>query len=88
MRPALSSDHRVIDGATAVQFQVKIQQMIEDPETLLIEWQRSREVEESRRDGCVAVPFCFDSDSVLPRSRDHCASSPKLMATCRCTGNV
>jgi 2-oxoglutarate dehydrogenase E2 component (dihydrolipoamide succinyltransferase) len=34
---ALSYDHRVIDGATAVQFLVKVKQMIEDPETLLIE---------------------------------------------------
>jgi 2-oxoglutarate dehydrogenase E2 component (dihydrolipoamide succinyltransferase) len=34
---AVSYDHRVIDGATAVQFLVKIKQMIEDPETLLIE---------------------------------------------------
>ncbi len=34
---ALSYDHRVIDGATAVQFLVKVKQLIEDPETLLIE---------------------------------------------------
>jgi 2-oxoglutarate dehydrogenase E2 component (dihydrolipoamide succinyltransferase) len=34
---ALSYDHRVIDGATAVQFLVVVKQMIEDPETLLIE---------------------------------------------------
>ena len=34
---ALSYDHRVVDGATAVQFLVKVKQMIEDPETLLIE---------------------------------------------------
>ncbi len=34
---ALSYDHRVIDGATAVQYLVKVKQMIEDPETLLIE---------------------------------------------------
>ncbi|MFT4036709.1 MAG: 2-oxoglutarate dehydrogenase complex dihydrolipoyllysine-residue succinyltransferase [Thermomicrobiales bacterium] len=34
---AVSYDHRVIDGATAVQFLVKVKQMIEDPETLLIE---------------------------------------------------
>ena len=37
MNLALSYDHRVIDGATAVQFLVKVKQMIEDPETLLIE---------------------------------------------------
>jgi 2-oxoglutarate dehydrogenase E2 component (dihydrolipoamide succinyltransferase) len=37
MNLALSYDHRVIDGATAVQFLVRIKQMIEDPETLLIE---------------------------------------------------
>ena len=34
---AVSYDHRVIDGATAVQYLVKVKQMIEDPETLLIE---------------------------------------------------
>src|ERR687894_180343 len=33
MNLALSYDHRVIDGATAVQYLVKIKQMIEDPET-------------------------------------------------------
>lgn len=37
MNLAVSYDHRVIDGATAVQFLVKIKQLIEDPETLLIE---------------------------------------------------
>ena len=37
MYMALSYDHRVIDGATAVQFLVKVKQMIEDPETMLIE---------------------------------------------------
>jgi 2-oxoglutarate dehydrogenase E2 component (dihydrolipoamide succinyltransferase) len=37
MNLAVSYDHRVIDGATAVQFLVKVKQMIEDPETLLIE---------------------------------------------------
>jgi 2-oxoglutarate dehydrogenase E2 component (dihydrolipoamide succinyltransferase) len=37
MNLALSYDHRVIDGATAVQFLVKVKQLIEDPETLLIE---------------------------------------------------
>jgi 2-oxoglutarate dehydrogenase E2 component (dihydrolipoamide succinyltransferase) len=34
---ALSYGHRIIDGATAVQFLVKIKQMIEVSETLLIE---------------------------------------------------
>lgn len=37
MNLAVSYDHRVVDGATAVQFLVRIKQMIEDPETLLIE---------------------------------------------------
>jgi 2-oxoglutarate dehydrogenase E2 component (dihydrolipoamide succinyltransferase) len=37
MNLAVSYDHRVIDGATAVQYLVKIKQLIEDPETLLIE---------------------------------------------------
>ena len=37
MNLAVSYDHRVIDGATAVQYLVKVKQMIEDPETLLIE---------------------------------------------------
>ena len=37
MNLAVSYDHRVIDGATAVQFLVRVKQMIEDPETLLIE---------------------------------------------------
>lgn len=34
---ALSYDHRVIDGSTAVQFLVKVKDLIEDPETLLLE---------------------------------------------------
>ncbi len=34
---ALSYDHRVVDGREAVQFLVRIKQLIEDPETLLIE---------------------------------------------------
>jgi 2-oxoglutarate dehydrogenase E2 component (dihydrolipoamide succinyltransferase) len=37
MNLAVSYDHRVIDGATAVRFLVKVKQLIEDPETLLIE---------------------------------------------------
>ena len=34
---ALSYDHRIIDGSTAVRFLVKIKDLIEDPETLLLE---------------------------------------------------
>ena len=34
---ALSYDHRIIDGSTAVRFLVKIKELIEDPETLLLE---------------------------------------------------
>ncbi len=34
---ALSYDHRIVDGSTAVQFLVRIKQLIEDPETLLLE---------------------------------------------------
>ncbi len=34
---ALSYDHRVVDGQGAVQFLVKIKELIEDPETLLLE---------------------------------------------------
>jgi len=34
---ALSYDHRIIDGADAVQFLVRIKQLIEDPESLLLE---------------------------------------------------
>ena len=34
---ALSYDHRIVDGQQAVQFLVKIKQLIEDPETLLLE---------------------------------------------------
>ena len=34
---ALSYDHRVIDGAEAVSFLVRIKEMIEDPESLLLE---------------------------------------------------
>jgi 2-oxoglutarate dehydrogenase E2 component (dihydrolipoamide succinyltransferase) len=37
MNLAVSYDHRVIDGATAVRFLVTVKQLIEDPETLLIE---------------------------------------------------
>ncbi|MGI8860333.1 MAG: 2-oxo acid dehydrogenase subunit E2, partial [Rubrobacteraceae bacterium] len=34
---ALSYDHRIIDGADAVQFLVRIKKLIEDPESLLLE---------------------------------------------------
>ena len=34
---ALSYDHRIVDGREAVQFLVKIKELIEDPESLLIE---------------------------------------------------
>ena len=34
---ALSYDHRIIDGSTAVRFLVKVKELIEDPETLLLE---------------------------------------------------
>ena len=37
MLVALSYDHRIIDGGTAVRFLVKIKELIEDPETLLLE---------------------------------------------------
>jgi 2-oxoglutarate dehydrogenase E2 component (dihydrolipoamide succinyltransferase) len=34
---ALSYDHRIVDGADAVQFLVRVKELIEDPETLLLE---------------------------------------------------
>lgn len=37
MYVALTYDHRIVDGREAVQFLVKIKDLIEDPETLLIE---------------------------------------------------
>lgn len=37
MYTALSYDHRIVDGREAVQFLVKIKNLIEDPESLLIE---------------------------------------------------
>ncbi|MGI9534538.1 MAG: 2-oxoglutarate dehydrogenase complex dihydrolipoyllysine-residue succinyltransferase [Thermodesulfobacteriota bacterium] len=37
MYTALSYDHRIVDGREAVQFLVKIKELIEDPESLLIE---------------------------------------------------
>jgi 2-oxoglutarate dehydrogenase E2 component (dihydrolipoamide succinyltransferase) len=37
MYVALSYDHRVIDGAEAVSFLVRIKELVEDPESLLLE---------------------------------------------------
>ena len=37
MYTALSYDHRIVDGKEAVQFLVKVKELIEDPDTLLIE---------------------------------------------------
>jgi 2-oxoglutarate dehydrogenase E2 component (dihydrolipoamide succinyltransferase) len=37
MYVALSYDHRVIDGREAVQFLVRVKELVEDPETLLLE---------------------------------------------------
>jgi 2-oxoglutarate dehydrogenase E2 component (dihydrolipoamide succinyltransferase) len=37
MYVALSYDHRIVDGREAVQFLVRVKQLVEDPETLLIE---------------------------------------------------
>src|SRR5690606_39253680 len=37
MYVALSYDHRIVDGREAVQFLVKIKELIEDPEALLLE---------------------------------------------------
>jgi 2-oxoglutarate dehydrogenase E2 component (dihydrolipoamide succinyltransferase) len=34
---ALSYDHRIIDGADAVRFLVRVKELIEDPESLLLE---------------------------------------------------
>jgi 2-oxoglutarate dehydrogenase E2 component (dihydrolipoamide succinyltransferase) len=34
---ALTYDHRIVDGSEAVRFLVTIKQMLEDPETLLLE---------------------------------------------------
>ncbi|HEX5370520.1 MAG TPA: 2-oxo acid dehydrogenase subunit E2, partial [Dehalococcoidia bacterium] len=33
----LSYDHRVVDGQEAVQFLVRVKELLEDPETLLLE---------------------------------------------------
>jgi 2-oxoglutarate dehydrogenase E2 component (dihydrolipoamide succinyltransferase) len=37
MYVALSYDHRIVDGGTAVRFLVKIKELLEDPESLLLE---------------------------------------------------
>jgi len=37
MYVALSYDHRIVDGREAVQFLVKLKELIEDPESLLLE---------------------------------------------------
>jgi 2-oxoglutarate dehydrogenase E2 component (dihydrolipoamide succinyltransferase) len=37
MYVALSYDHRMVDGREAVQFLVKIKELVEDPERLLLE---------------------------------------------------
>ncbi|HLU09295.1 MAG TPA: 2-oxo acid dehydrogenase subunit E2, partial [Oceanobacillus sp.] len=37
MYVALSYDHRIVDGREAVQFLVRIKELVEDPESLLIE---------------------------------------------------
>ena len=34
---AMSYDHRIVDGSEAVRFLVKIKELVEDPETLLLE---------------------------------------------------
>jgi 2-oxoglutarate dehydrogenase E2 component (dihydrolipoamide succinyltransferase) len=34
---ALSYDHRIVDGSEAVRFLVRVKELIEDPEALLIE---------------------------------------------------
>jgi 2-oxoglutarate dehydrogenase E2 component (dihydrolipoamide succinyltransferase) len=37
MYVAVSYDHRIVDGAEAVSFLVRIKELLEDPETLLLE---------------------------------------------------
>jgi 2-oxoglutarate dehydrogenase E2 component (dihydrolipoamide succinyltransferase) len=34
---ALSYDHRIVDGSEAVSFLVKVKELLEDPEALLLE---------------------------------------------------
>ena len=37
MYVALSYDHRIVDGSGAVQFLVRVKELLEDPESLLLE---------------------------------------------------
>jgi 2-oxoglutarate dehydrogenase E2 component (dihydrolipoamide succinyltransferase) len=37
MYVALSYDHRIVDGSEAVRFLVKVKELLEDPETLLLQ---------------------------------------------------
>jgi 2-oxoglutarate dehydrogenase E2 component (dihydrolipoamide succinyltransferase) len=37
MYVALSYDHRIVDGREAVQFLVKVKELVEEPEALLLE---------------------------------------------------
>jgi 2-oxoglutarate dehydrogenase E2 component (dihydrolipoamide succinyltransferase) len=37
MYVALTYDHRIVDGREAVQFLVRVKQMLEDPEAMLLE---------------------------------------------------
>jgi 2-oxoglutarate dehydrogenase E2 component (dihydrolipoamide succinyltransferase) len=37
MYVALSYDHRIVDGSGAVQFLVRVKELAEDPESLLLE---------------------------------------------------
>jgi 2-oxoglutarate dehydrogenase E2 component (dihydrolipoamide succinyltransferase) len=37
MYVALSYDHRIVDGSTAVRYLVRIKELAEDPEALLLE---------------------------------------------------
>jgi 2-oxoglutarate dehydrogenase E2 component (dihydrolipoamide succinyltransferase) len=34
---ALSYDHRIVDGSEAVRFLVRVKELVEDPESLLLE---------------------------------------------------
>jgi 2-oxoglutarate dehydrogenase E2 component (dihydrolipoamide succinyltransferase) len=38
MYVALSYDHRIVDGREAVQFLVRIKELVEDPATMMLEW--------------------------------------------------
>jgi 2-oxoglutarate dehydrogenase E2 component (dihydrolipoamide succinyltransferase) len=37
MYVALSYDHRIVDGSEAVRFLVRVKELLEDPESLLLE---------------------------------------------------